>query len=446
MDPATIPISQENLSFALPNAPQFPFHFHPSRVSPTIGGRKKGQGKMTEPPPEQRTRKKGKRGERSSAAARFAALPPDVRERILALLPYWDVIQLYGVCRAWRRLRLHTTTPVVDIDLRDLLMVDGCTIYEAAIYGLRVALGDERRSRPVEMLDLTYCSGDRDMRTHADNLMERVQPHRIRISLARSCALTTGELLDAFFRRLDRWVMYVPFLAGELELRGGDHRVPMIDGTGAELLDVLSLSQAVLKDAPRLRSLRSLTLSGVTVAVPLVPGEWCPLLERLRIEDCRVERRAVVVLLPRLKLLAMEDVDVGSAGREDAPFGDVAVDAPELEELAVSCSTRWAVDYRSFAQFAQCVRVDVGNPGSVSEGTIEFTANGECEMKLFRAQMMKMLRGLLPDLTPNSIADVARPYMKLDIRTTVDEDTGGEVIQEEKLTCDIGGLLMSRPT
>ena len=112
--------------------------------------------------------------------------------------------------------------------------------------------------------------------------------------------------------------MFVPFLAGELELRGGDHRVPVIDGTGAELLDVLSLSQAVLKDAPRLRSLRSLTLSGVTVAVPLVPGEWCPLLERLRIEDCRVERRAVVVLLPRLKLLAMEDVGVGSAECEDA--------------------------------------------------------------------------------------------------------------------------------
>jgi hypothetical protein len=61
-------------------------------------------------------------------------------------------------------------------------MVDGCTIYDPAIYGLRVALGDERRSRPVEMLDLTYCSGDRDMRTHADTLMERVQPRKIRIS------------------------------------------------------------------------------------------------------------------------------------------------------------------------------------------------------------------------------------------------------------------------
>ena len=35
--------------------------------------------------------------------------------------------------------------------------------------------------------------------------------------------------------------------------------------------------------------------------------------------------------------------------------------------------------------------------------------------------------------------------MKLDIGTVVDEDTGGEVIQEEKPTCDIGGL-MSRAT
>jgi len=164
---------------------------------------------MTGSPPEQRPLRKGKRGDRSSAAARFAALPPEVLDRILALLPYWDVIQLYGVCRAWRRLRLHSITPVVNIDLRDLLMVDGCTIYDPAIYGLRILLGDERRSRPVETLDLTYCSGHRDMRTHANSLMELVKPRKIRITLARSCALTTDELLDAFFRRLDRWVMFV---------------------------------------------------------------------------------------------------------------------------------------------------------------------------------------------------------------------------------------------
>ncbi|OEL20224.1 putative calcium-binding protein CML28 [Dichanthelium oligosanthes] len=361
-----------------------------------------------------------------------------------------------GVCRAWRRLRLHRNAPVVNIDLRDFLMIDGCTLYDPAIYGLLVALG-ERRSRPVETLDLTYSAVDRDMRAHADNLMERVQPHKIRISISRGCGLATGELLNAFFRRLDKWVLYVPqFMAGDLELRGGDHRVPVLDGIGAELLSVLSLSQAVLLDAPRLRSLRSLKLSVVTVAVPLAPGAWCPLLERLR-----VEHAAVDVRLPRLKLLVMDEVDVGSAGREDAPFGDVAVDAPELEELAVSCSTRWAEDYRSFTlrgpalwhlcwheQFAQRVRVDVGNPGSVSEGTIQFTSNGVrnemscCEMKFFRAMMMKMLRGLLPDLPPRSIADVARPYMTMGICTVVEEDTG-EVIPEE-LTCDLGGLMMPR--
>ncbi|KAL6642408.1 hypothetical protein ACP70R_020589 [Stipagrostis hirtigluma subsp. patula] len=157
----------------------------------------------------------------------------------------------------------------------------------------------------------------------------------------------------------------------------------------------------------------------------------------------------------------MEDVDVGHAVVQDAPFGDIAVDAPELEELEVSCSTGWTVEYRSFTlrapklrrlswheQFAERVRIDVGNPGSVTEGTIEFTSNGEreemsCrEMKHYRAQMMQMLRGLLPGLPAGSVADVAGPYMKVDERTVVEEDTG-EVIPEETLTCDLGGLVSS---
>jgi hypothetical protein len=80
------------------------------------------------------------------------------------------------------------------------------------------------------------------------------------------------------------------------------------------------------------------------------------LLENLRTEDCRVEHRAVNVVLPRLKLLVMADVDVGPACREDGPCGDVAVDAVELKELAVSCSTRWAVDYKSFTLRAPALR------------------------------------------------------------------------------------------
>jgi len=276
--------------------------------------------------------------------------------------------------------------------------------------------------------------------------------------------------------------MFVPFLAGELELRGGGHRVPVIDGTGAELLNALSLSQAVLKDAPRLRSLRSLTLSGVTVAVPLVPGEWCPLLERLRIEDCRVERRAVVVLLPRLKLLAKEDVDVGSTDREDAP---------ELEELEVSCSARWAVDYRSFAvrapALARAVRAvrarrrrrpgqrlrgnhrvhgqrrpqrhvllrDEVVPRADDEDAPGASPRPDAEHHRRRCTVTNNSSSVLLHAKPWTLDsdtisapllfDRCRPYMKLDVSTMVDEETGGEVIQEEKLTCDIGGL-MSRST
>jgi hypothetical protein len=80
------------------------------------------------------------------------------------------------------------------------------------------------------------------------------------------------------------------------------------------------------------------------------------MLENLRIKDCRVEHRTVNVVLPRLKLLVMADVDVGPACCEDGPCGDVAVDAPELKELAVSCSTHWAVDYKSFTLRALALR------------------------------------------------------------------------------------------
>ncbi|KAL6642407.1 hypothetical protein ACP70R_020588 [Stipagrostis hirtigluma subsp. patula] len=187
------------------------------------------------PPPaaakQRPSKKKAKKDSRrrSSIADRFAALPPEVHDRIVALLPFWDVIQLYGVCRAWRRLRLHRKATVVNIDLRDLVMVDGCTLYDPDIYGLRVALGD-KRTRPVETLSLAYWAGHRDMREHADTLMEKVQPHKIRISLS----LNRGAgVLDAFFRRLERWTMFVPFLANEFEIEGGGHRVPVIDDSTA---------------------------------------------------------------------------------------------------------------------------------------------------------------------------------------------------------------------
>ena len=62
-------------------------------------------------------------------------------------------------------------------------------------------------------------------------------------------------------------------------------------------------------------------------------------------------------------------------------------------------------------QFAGRVDVDVGRPGSVREGSISFESNEEiecAEMKLCRMQMMRMLEGLLPELSPEGVADAAR--------------------------------------
>ena len=60
------------------------------------------------------------------------------------------------------------------------------------------------------------------------------------------------------------------------------------------------------------------------------------------------------------------------------------------------------------------VRIDVGKPGSVAGGRIQFTSNGLLEemryreMKEYRAQMIQMLHGLLPHLPPETVADTAR--------------------------------------
>ena len=81
--------------------------------------------------------------------------------------------------------------------------------------------------------------------------------------------------------------------------------------------------------------------------------------------------------------------------------GVQVVHAPRLQYLS------WA------GQFAESVSIDVGQPPCVSEGRIEFISNGDheeayCrEMKYYRAQMMRMLEGLLPGLPPARIADVA---------------------------------------
>ncbi|EAZ03350.1 hypothetical protein OsI_25490 [Oryza sativa Indica Group] len=323
-----------------------------------------------------------------SAADRFAALPDGVLARIVSMLPYWDVIQLSVVCAAWRRLRLHRAAPVVNIDLREFVLF-GAFLPGYVVLGHRVAL--RRMRRPVDKLRLTYFAADRCMNEEANAIIRAVAAREIRITICHGPGRRS---------RCPR----AP--AG----RVGRRRA--LDGDGSR--------RPRLHDAPRLPSLRSLTLQSVLVAaaVPFAPGKWCPQLESLEMESCTVEYRQVDVRLQLLKLLVMDDVSVGPPCRknDDEPFGHVTVDAPALDELVVVCSTGWAVEYASFTlrapalrrlcwweQFAGRVAIDVGMPGSVTEGTIEFKSNGELEemscreMRFYRAQLMQMLNGILPE-------------------------------------------------
>ncbi|KAF0908932.1 hypothetical protein E2562_030228 [Oryza meyeriana var. granulata] len=207
--------------------------------------------------------------------------------------------------------------------------------------------------------------------------------------------------LAALAHRLDEWDLDMPSMATDLLVRGSGHRAPVVYG---DYLRELTLLRLELHDSLRLPSLRSLTLQSVVVAVPFAPGEWCRQMEDLSLEDCTVEHRQVDIRLPRLKLLIMDDVNVWPRHRyELAPFGHVTVDAPALETLLVICSTGWTVEYESFTlrapalrrlswweQFTERVLLDVGMPGAVTEGTIEFKSNGKreemsCrEMKYYR--------------------------------------------------------------
>ncbi|CAN6180395.1 unnamed protein product [Urochloa humidicola] len=166
-----------------------------------------------------------------------------------------------------------------------------------------------------------------------------------------------------------------------------------------------------------------------------------------------MELPRVDIRLPLLKRLEMDETYF-------SPLADFAVDAPELEELDVGCAAGYAAaDYHSFTlraprlccptwsdQFAERVHMDVGKPGAMMSGRIEFTRSPgfeQCqEMKDIRAQMMRMLRGLLPDLLPECVADATRPYMSLE-KCTVEIPCTGKPVPGEKLTCDLSGLISS---
>jgi hypothetical protein len=216
----------------------------------------------------------------------------------------------------------------------------------------------------------------------------------------------------------------LPPAARRLDVDGEYHIAPAIAGPGAAALRRLRLDKVSLDEWPRLPSLRSLALLSVTVEAPFTPAAWCPLLEHLAVSFSTVEQARVDIRLPLLKSLDMEDVDVRPHDDSFEPFGQVTIDAPELEELVLTCTSGGTAEYRSFTLraprlrylgyhnlFAGRVDVDVGRPGSVRAGSISFESNEEIacpEMKLCRMQMMRMLEGLLPELSPEDVADAAR--------------------------------------
>ncbi|RLM85268.1 hypothetical protein C2845_PM04G06340 [Panicum miliaceum] len=53
---------------------------------------------------------------------------------------------------------------------------------------------------------------------------------------------------------------------------------------------------------------------------------------------------------------------------------------------------------------------------------------------------MRMLEGLLPELSPEDVADAARPHLTLD-KYSVESFDSGKMIPEEKLTCDLSALM-----
>ncbi|KAL6639593.1 hypothetical protein ACP70R_023323 [Stipagrostis hirtigluma subsp. patula] len=384
----------------------------------------------------------------------ITALPLELRARIASLLHFRDVVQLSVLSKPWRDIHLHT--PVVKIYLHDFLSfqhlyfddehsVPGI-LDEDAILGARVALG--RRAQEgsggskVDALRLAYVADDARMRRHAGRIMALADAREIHI-----VAPYRGRAVR------DAWPLDLPPAARHLAVDASDHLVPAMTGPGAAALRKLRLHRVVLGEWPRLPSLRFLSLDDVTFEAPFAPGAWCPLLEELVTFSCKIEQARVDIRLPLLKFLDLVEFDVRPRGHSDeAPFGEVTVDAPELVALDVDAS-RWStVDYKSFTlraprlehlywhnQFAERVRIDVGKPCSVEAGWIEFMSIYTREIKHYRGQMMQMLAGLLPDVPPESVADITRPYRTRVKYTEVEED--GEVTTEEKITCDLRALM-----
>ncbi|KAL6595089.1 hypothetical protein ACP70R_048192 [Stipagrostis hirtigluma subsp. patula] len=370
---------------------------------------------------------------------RFTALPLELRAHIASFLPYEQIAQLTVLSRPW--LHIHHHTPVIEVSLTSL---PGLLRDEDAALGLRAALRRRTQEVPrskVDALSLGYIVDDLRMRGHADRIIALADASKLCVMVPDGGAASRNV-----------WTLELPPAARHLEVTAVDHLAPAIAGPGAAALRKLVLSCVVVREWPHLPSLRSLALEDVTVEAAFAPGAWCPLLEELDIFCTKIEQARVDIRLPLLKFLDLDELDVCPSGQlEGPPFGYITVDAPELVELDVNCEPGSTVDYKSFTlraprlrllrwynQFAKRVHIDVGRPGSVKVGRIKFMSIHTREIKYYRVQMMLMLQGLLPNVPPESVADVTRPY-RTRVKYTEVED--GEVITEEKITCDLRALM-----
>ncbi|CAN6285443.1 unnamed protein product [Urochloa humidicola] len=413
----------------------------------------------------------------TAGADRLTALPLELRAEIASYLPFPEVARLAVLSRPWRSIHLHT--PVIDLDLDDFLYFAGDIVNhrtslpglldDDALLGIRDALlRRAREGTAVDVLKLDYSAGDPRIRRHADRI----------IALADASEVVLSVLYPFFAPQPlpaapAAWALDVPPSTRYLELHWNDYYLaPAIAGPGAGALREMDLNNMEeLRQWPHLPSLRALTLSTVNVKGPFATAACFPLLEKLCMCATNIEHPRIDILLPALKRLYMDDVDVslpaGDHGRggdeDDGPCcGDITVDAPQLVVLEVKGTLEWTVEYKSFTlrvprlrrlswcgQYAERVAIDAGWLGGVTKGKIQFVSNGEREepysreMNYYRAQMLQMLQGLLPDLPPETVADVARPYMTMEMYTVEVEGTS-EMIPEERLTCNLTALMSTR--
>ncbi|KAL6897384.1 hypothetical protein ACP4OV_007080 [Aristida adscensionis] len=362
-------------------------------------------------------RKVAKKAKTSPAAAgtggdRITALPLDLRALIASLLDFRQAVPLSALSRPWSHVHLHT--PVVDICLFEFLRFpDPCFHPLRSVPG-----GPQRRPRRVprgvDTLRLGYIAGDARMARHAARILALADAREIHVH-----SPYRGEPVR------EAWALELPPVTRDLSVRASDQLAPAVAGPGAAALRVLSLARAVVREwLPHLPSLRALSLVEVAAETPFAPAAWCPLLEKLRTYSCVFEHARVDIVLPRLRILELDELNLHPppcSNSDGPPFAEIIIDAPELEMLDVYC-TPWSTrDYRSFTlqaprlrwlywqnQFAERVRIDVGKPGSVEGGLIELVSIYTRELKFYQEQMMRMLRGLLPDVPPESIDDVTR--------------------------------------